>query len=334
MTLKGEYDIVVKDKAGNTTSCKIIIAGVDKAAPVISGVENGGLYNHEVTVKITDDSEFKISGSATKSGDYDATTGTLKISKTGDYELTATDERRNTVTVKFRIDLEKPQISGVDSNECYKSMKTLKFSDNFGIKSVTLNGLPVSVSDSITIDKDGKYTVVVTDLAGNTNTVEFWYDATEPIINGVADDGIYKKYRQITISDATSGIDSVELDNTKYPVGTSTIKVTANGTHTLCVCDKAGNEKKVSFTIDVKKPKITVSKKVKVGSKLTVEDDLGLNYVKVGKKKYKCDGDSKFVFKFKKKGKTKIIAVDKAGNKVTKKVKVKAKAKAKAKKKK
>ncbi len=331
---RGEYDIVVKDKAGNTTSCKVIIAGVDKAAPVISGVENGGLYNNAVTIKITDDSEFTISGSATKTGEYDEKAGTLKISKTGEYELTATDTRKNTVTVKFKVDLEKPQISGVSNNEYYTSKKTVKFSDNFGIKSATLNGLPIAFTDGLTIEKDGKYTIVVTDLAGNTNTVEFYYDKTEPIINGVVDDGVYKKNKQITISDATSGIDYVELDNTKYPAGTTSIKVATKGKHTVYVYDKAGNKKKISFTIDVKKPKITVSKKVKVGSKLTVEDDLGLNYVKVGKKKYKCDGDDSFEFKFKKKGKTKIIAVDKAGNKSTKTVKVKAKAKAKAKKKK
>lgn len=330
---KGEYNVIVKDKAGNTTSCKVIIAGVDKEAPVISGVENGGAYNHAVTITVTDDSKFTITGSATKTGDYDEAKGTIKISKTGDYELTATDEKKNTVTVKFKIDLEKPDISGVDNNEYYKTKRTIKFKDNYGIKSATLNGLPIAISDEVTIDRDGKYTIVVTDLVGNSSKVEFCYDSTEPVISGVADDGIYKKNRVIKISDVTSGVDSVELDNTKYPAGTTSVKVTTKGRHTLYVYDKAGNKKRVSFTVDVKKPKITVSKKAKVGSKVTVEDDLGLNYVKVGKKKYKCDGEDSFECKLKKKGKTKIIAVDKAGNKVTKKVKVKAKAKSKRKKK-
>ena len=319
----GEYNVTVKDRAGNTTTCKIIVGGVDKEAPKVTGVENNGIYNKEVTVKITDDSKYTVKGSAVSKGVYDEVNGTIVLNKTGSYDLTVTDECKNETTVKFTLDLEMPSVNGVSDGEAYKSKKTVKVRDNLGIKSATINGKTIP-DDGIAVSTNGKYVVSVTDIAGNTKTVVFWYDTQMPSISGVKEGGVYKKRAKVKISDSISGIDRIELDGTQVATK-SVITVSGTKSHTLTVYDKAGNKKQVKFSTDSKKPKISASKKAKVGDRIRVSDTIALRYVKVGKKKYNCSGKTKFDCKFTKKGKQKITVVDKAGNKATKTVKVKKK---------
>ena len=319
----GEYDVTVKDRAGNTTTCKIIIGGVDKEAPVVTGVSNNGIYNKAVTIKIKDDSKYTVKGSAVTKGTYDESKGTIEVNKTGSYELTVIDECKNETTLKFTIDLDLPSVNGVSDGEAYRSKKTIKVRDNLGIKSATINGNAIP-EDGVTVATNGKYVVTATDLAGNTKTVTFWYDTKAPSISGVKEDGVYKKSAKVKISDDISGIEKIELDGEQVdfkPV------ITVSGTkkHSLTVYDKAGNKKQVRFSTDAKKPKISASKKAKVGDTIRVSDTIALKYVKVGKKKYNCSGKTKFSCKFTKKGKQKITVVDKAGNKATKKVTVKKK---------
>lgn len=320
----GTYDISVSDKAGNTTTCKVIVGGTDKEAPVISGVENNGIYNRVATIKITDDSKVTLKGSALTKGIYDEKAGTLVVSKTGTYDLTATDEVGNTSSVKFTLDLDVPTIQGAEDGEAYRGKRTIKVKDNLGIKSATMNGKDFTKEGVTTATSDGKYTVSVTDVAGNVKTVSFWIDTQAPVITGVKENNVYKKKVNITLSDKTSGVNKIELDENVVATKGS---ITASGTkkHTLVVYDKAGNKKQVRFSTDAKKPKISASKKAKVGDTIRVTDTIGLKYVKVGKKKYSCSGKLYFSCKFTKKGKQKIIAVDKAGNKATKTVKVKKK---------
>ena len=321
----GEYDVTVKDRAGNTTTCKIIIGGVDKEAPVVTGVSNNGIYNKAVTIKIKDDSKYTVKGSAVTKGTYDEAKGIIEVNKTGSYELTVTDECKNETTLKFTIDLDLPSVNGVSDGEAYRSKKTIRVRDNLGIKSATINGNAIP-EDGVTVATNGKYVVTATDLAGNTKTVTFWYDTKAPSISGVKEGGVYKKSAKVKISDDISGIEKIELDGEQVdfkPV------ITVSGTkkHSLTVYDKAGNKRQVRFSTDAKKPKISVSKKAKVGDTIKVSDTIALKYVKVGKKKYNCSGKTKFSCKFTKKGKQKITVVDKAGNKATKTVTVKKKKK-------
>ena len=80
------------------------------------------------------------------------------------------------------------------------------------------------------------------------------------------------------------------------------------------------NGQKVTFTIDKKKPALNVKngKKYKKGYKVKVKDDLsGVKQVTLNGKKVKAS------FKLSKRGKNKIVATDKAGNKTSVVVKVK-----------
>ena len=48
----GVHRIYAVDAAGNTT--KVIYVGIDNTAPVVSGVEDGMIYDGEVTINATD----------------------------------------------------------------------------------------------------------------------------------------------------------------------------------------------------------------------------------------------------------------------------------------
>lgn len=138
------------------------------AAPTYTGAANGKDYNTGVTVVVDSENLLRqvvINGEATEK-DY------LFLSAEGVYTISATDINGNSSQIKFRIDTTKPSISGVANNKVYKSARTVKFADKgSGIKKATLNGKTVKSGKKVTAK--GKYTLAVTDKAGNKKTVKF-----------------------------------------------------------------------------------------------------------------------------------------------------------------
>lgn len=76
-----------------------------------------------------------------------------------------------TVNVKSS-DRTKPVVSGVKNGKTYNRAVTIKFSDkDSGIKSAKLNGK--NIKSGKKVSRNGSYTLVVTDNAGNKTTVKF-----------------------------------------------------------------------------------------------------------------------------------------------------------------
>ena len=74
-------------------------------------------------------------------------------------------------TVGVVLDKVKPTITGVTNKKVYKSC-TIQFNDKLsGIKKATLNGKTIKSGKKVS--KPGKYTLKVTDKAGNTKTITF-----------------------------------------------------------------------------------------------------------------------------------------------------------------
>lgn len=140
----------------------------DHVPPVISGVKNGGLYNKTVKVSATDDVSLRMLTLNEKHYNMN----TFFVSRTGTYVLAATDANNNKTTLTFKIDQKKPSIKGVKNGRTYKRKVTLKFSDRNGIRSAKVNGKKVS-KNRVVLKKKGRYTVKVTDKAGNRKTVKF-----------------------------------------------------------------------------------------------------------------------------------------------------------------
>ncbi len=69
-------------------------------------------------------------------------------------------------------DTTKPTVTGVKDGKKYSKAVTIKYSDKeSGIKKATLNGK--KIKSGTKVSKKGKYTLKVTDKAGNTKTVKF-----------------------------------------------------------------------------------------------------------------------------------------------------------------
>lgn len=157
------YRIVAKDFAGNTSTVTFYI---DQTAPTVKGVENNKYYKTKRTITFSDNREVKsatLNGKAIKSGRV--------VSKPGKYVLKVTDIAGNVKKVTFYIDQTAPTVKGVTNGKIYQYKKTITFSDNRAVKSATLNGK--KIKSGKVVSASGKYTLKVTDKAGNVRTVKF-----------------------------------------------------------------------------------------------------------------------------------------------------------------
>ncbi|OAB40926.1 hypothetical protein PBAT_22325 [Paenibacillus antarcticus] len=92
----GTYTLVVTDAPGNVTTVSFMI---DKAAPIVTGVANGGNYKEKVTVGFNE-------GTATLNGI--AFTECTEIVLDGAYTLVVTDAAGNITTIQFLLDTHAP----------------------------------------------------------------------------------------------------------------------------------------------------------------------------------------------------------------------------------
>lgn len=99
------------------------------------------------------------------------TSGTIATKKDGTYEVEVITENSDQF-FKVIKDTAAPKVSGVKNKKTYDKSVKIKFSDKAsGIRSATLNGEPISNKKKV--KAEGEYTLVVTDNAGNTKTVNF-----------------------------------------------------------------------------------------------------------------------------------------------------------------
>ncbi|WP_026575874.1 Ig-like domain-containing protein [Bacillus sp. UNC438CL73TsuS30] len=225
--------VTATDSAGNESAGTELIIS-DETAPVISGVVDKGLYNHNVTVDFNE-------GTATLNDE--PIENAKVVHEDGDYTLVVTDAAGNDTKVRFTIDQTAPVVEGVEDG-FYNGKVTISFNEG----TATLNGEEIENGTEVT--KEGTYKLEVTDKAGNVTTVNFRIDLTAPKVTGVADKGLYN--HDVTIEfekDTTATLNGKEI--------TSGYKVSAEGTYKLVVKDQAGNEATVNFAIDKTAPKVT-----------------------------------------------------------------------------
>lgn len=174
--------VIATDTAGNISVTATKTALLDTVAPIVSGVSNNNVYNTNRTPVFSE-------GTATLN-DALFTSGTT-ISADGNYALIATDTAGNSISVLFQIDKTGPSISGVIGNGIYSKSVRISFSDG----AATLNGASF-VSGSI-VSAPGNYTLVVTDSARNSTTVNFTI-SKDVNLNGVAVVNITRNSATIT----------------------------------------------------------------------------------------------------------------------------------------
>ncbi len=144
----------------------------DTEPPVIKGVKNGKLYGRKGVssmIKVSDNiCVDKVTVNGKKFGSIIG-----PISSSGKYTIVATDLTGNTATVTFTVDATAPVIKGVRYGKTYKKPVTVKFKDSSGIKKIKVNGKKIKKCKSKKFRKKGKYTISVTDNAGNVSKMKF-----------------------------------------------------------------------------------------------------------------------------------------------------------------
>ncbi|WP_196426699.1 S-layer homology domain-containing protein [Lysinibacillus cavernae] len=199
------------DRAGNSIVIQDSII-LDTTAPIVSGVVNGASYNTKRTITFNE-------GTATLNG-HPFVSGT-SVDTEGSYTLVVKDAVGNTTTVSFIIDTTAPIVSGVVNGASYNTKRTITFNEG----TATLNGHPFVSGTSV--DTEGSYTLIVTDVAANSITITFSIVKTAPIKYTVKYDG----------NGATGG---------QSPVDSQTYE---NG-HSVTVADNTGNLARTGFTFN------------------------------------------------------------------------------------
>lgn len=232
----GSYTVTAVDYAGNKTEISFIYSN---SGAQFKGITNNAYYNKNVKV---DWVSYVNITEATYT--LDKTTHTLTkgmtFSKQGTYSLYLKDELGKSVKCNFTIDKTKPQVDGVSNGKSYNKGVTIKVVEDSRKYTMKVNG---KTGTSTSFREDGKYTVVVTDQAGNSITVKFNVDTKAPTCNIKAKS---KKGTKIKAKDTISGIKYIKLNGKKVKNGT---KLKKKGKNKLVICDKAGNKKTITTKV-------------------------------------------------------------------------------------
>jgi len=379
----GSYTVVVTDKAGNQYTDTITVDNIDNEPPVCEiNKSTEEPVKESVTVTLNPSDEVSegakegIGGIASvvvkdaKGNEVTLVNNTFTAADNGSYTVVVTDKAGNqhtdTITVD-NIDNEPPvcEINKSTEEPVKESVTvTLNPSDEVsegakegigGIASVVVtdaNGNEVTlVNNTFTAADNGKYTVVVTDKAGNQHTDTITVDnidnkppvcvikksTEEPVKGSVTVTLTPSDEVSEGAKEGISGIESVVVTDAKgneVTLVNNTFTAADNGSYTVIVTDKAGNQHTDTITVDNidNKPPVCVIKKsteepVKgsVTVTLTPSDDAGEGardgisgiesvVVTDGMENPVPVKDNKFVAD--KNGTYKIVVKDKVGNEI------------------
>ncbi len=146
------------------------------------------------------------------------------------------------VWTKSIQDVIAPIVTGVSHDYFYAQPVSFTFNEG----TATMNGNVVT--SPVRVETDGTYELVVKDEANNQTIVRFTLDQQAPVLTGVPN-GLTNQIVTPTFNEGVA-----LLNGKSFTSGQS---ISTDGTYTLIVRDKAGNETKQSFTIDRTAPVVS-----------------------------------------------------------------------------
>lgn len=179
-----------------------------------------------------------------------------------------------------KADVQAPKMTGAKNKKYYKKMPgNIQFTDNIAIGEIRLNNKLVFAATSSTssngktttttiwqdsngkdASKNGKNTLKVTDIAGNTATYIIYIDKKTPTVKGVKNNQSYKKKATVYIKDNLK-LSKITIGGKKQKMtkkqlvkkgkykGYYKYTVKKKGTNKIVVTDKAGNKKTLKIKI-------------------------------------------------------------------------------------
>ena len=241
---EGTHTVMVYDKAKNNTKKTFV---VDKTGPAFS-VDSFYKAGQTVSITITETNLDVVTLDGTVQGvAHSWKTDDLAE---GSHTIRATDKAGNATEHSFVVDKTAPAF---ELNAYYKASEiiTLEIEEEH-FSRMTLNGEEILDMNLIAEDlTEGKYTVVVYDLAGNATTKSFIVDKTAPTFSVNAYYNSSETIR-IRVSDANPGY--VLLDDDVLESANVQASTLDDGLHTFVIYDLAGNATTKSFIVDKTAP--------------------------------------------------------------------------------
>jgi hypothetical protein len=263
---EGDFKLTVTDAAGNSIVKYFV---TDFTAPTITIYLDGNVTTKQyyglsdVIRVVTNDINIKdvLLGSNSLTTDE---TVTIKNLNETTYKLVAKDKAGNETSVTLIIDKTKPVLSTNKSYYKKGEKLTLTIKEN-NKDTITLDNKIVTILTydvSETTFAEGLHTFIVSDKAGNTESLTFTVDYTSPIIR--SDKNLYGIADTVNVTVDDEFLASFYVNNSSY---TSNIAST-NGSATFTflvenlqekiysyrVVDLAGNESSIEITIDKTPP--------------------------------------------------------------------------------
>lgn len=258
------------DKAGNKTTTSF---RYDVQAPSISGVEQNAVVKN-ATITYSDNSDnllytgykgiaqakYGYSQSNEPSvADTDFTSG-KSFTEEGNYFIEIKDQAGNITQRRFTIDKTAPTITGVTNNGYYNSTQTLTFSDKNGLAKLKINNEEKSLASSYSFSNNGTYEVEVTDKAGNSSSIRFTIDKTDPTLSVTNHNNFSNNiyYSNGTLSITSNERVTFTFDGQKIAENTTSVSINArnyeSGRKVLTATDIAGNSSTVNLFLDTSSP--------------------------------------------------------------------------------
>lgn len=275
------YYGVVKDKAGNVTTCSKKFK-VDKTKPTCSLKVSSGTkgsnswYTSDVTVSLTKSGATSYGMATSNSATYNSTTSLKRTSDTSGltYYGFVKDDAGNTNTCSLTVKVDKtnpPCTLEVKSgtkgdNGWYTSELTFGFKSLSGVSSygIAKSNSPVYSNNykeyTIKSDMNKVYYGFTKAASGRVSScsIRIKKDATPPTGTISLSNGTYAKGKTTTLtcSDALSGLYSLQISygskkKTEKSKSSLSLSLASSGKHTFTCKDKAGNKKSTTRTYTV-----------------------------------------------------------------------------------
>ena len=242
----GIYKVTITDEFRTGIDSIIGEKNYTQPAPTgeLEGVGNGGHTNGIVKFSWDDDAKVTV----TKDGEEIEYRSGVRLTEDGDYTIVFENHDGHKTVYTFTIDTEAPEISvdGAKAEGATNTNVSVTF-EGEGV-TATLEKNDTEVSDyasGTVVSEDGKYTVIVTDEAGNETKTSFVIDKSVSYDVNINDGGLANS---VTIYEKENLEFVVTKNGTpiEYKDGTA---ITEPAEYTVTLTDDIGNKAEFSFTI-------------------------------------------------------------------------------------
>lgn len=220
------------------------VTNIDKEAPVISGVQNEGLYLNQVQPIIIDKNieTIKLYKDSTLVENYVANT---TISEEGTYKIIAEDKAKNKTEVEFYISHEPVKIKYSSTEITNKSVEATLVS-NFEFE--VINN---SKNKTYVFEENGvfKFECIVKGTVVNVTATVSNIDKTLPEITNIENNTVYQEAVRPIVKDENLNYVELYKDSNREENYIQNTTISEDGTYKIIAIDKAGNKSEAEFDI-------------------------------------------------------------------------------------